>query len=64
MNDDELLREGDEREGGSNGPKGTLGGPKETKKPKVDNPRELDDARFAALIAAPIVNRRARSWLL
>ena len=33
-------------ERGGNSPKGTL---EETKKPKVDNPRELDDARYAAL---------------
>jgi hypothetical protein len=36
------------REGGID-PRETLGGPEETKEPKLQNPRELDDARYAAL---------------
>jgi hypothetical protein len=32
-----------------NSPKDTLGAPKEIGEPKVQNPRELDDARYAAL---------------
>ena len=35
-------------ERGGNSPKGTL---EETKKPKFDNPRELDNARYAALMS-------------
>src|SRR5262245_44413053 len=33
----------------SSTPKDTLGVPKETGEPKVHNPRELDEARYAAL---------------
>jgi hypothetical protein len=36
-------------ESSSNIPKDTLGAPKETGEPKVHNPRELNDARYAAL---------------
>ena len=43
-------RRGDaNREGGIDSPRETLGGPEETKEPKLQNPRELDDARYAAL---------------
>ena len=43
-------RRGDaNREGSIDNPKETLGGLEETKQPKVHNPRELDDARYAAL---------------
>src|SRR6476659_8773520 len=37
------------REGFVNGPTETLGDREETKEPKVHNPRELNDARYAAL---------------
>lgn len=61
MNDDEFLRKDDEaapasgqlgaanHEASNNAPKETTGVPQETKEPKVRNPRELDDARYAAL---------------
>jgi hypothetical protein len=38
------------READSNSRKEVLGGNEQTKKSKVDNPRELDDARYAALM--------------
>jgi hypothetical protein len=38
------------REGGINSSREALGGPEETKRSKVDSPRELDDARYAALV--------------
>ena len=37
--------------GDSYGRKGTSGAREETKEPKVRNPRELDDARYAALMS-------------
>jgi hypothetical protein len=37
------------REGGINSPKDTLGGREETKEPQVHNPRDFDNALYAAL---------------
>src|SRR4029079_845169 len=37
------------RDSGTNDPQDALGDRKEAKERKVDNPRELDDARYAAL---------------
>ena len=37
------------REDGIDSPRETLGAPEETKEPKLQNPRELDDARYGAL---------------
>lgn len=57
MNDERApTAEGEEQlnanhEGSVNSAEDTFGGCEETKKPKVDNPRELDNARYAALMS-------------
>ena len=69
MNEERMPADrGDDQRGGANGknnsnsPKDTLGAPKE--KPQVHNPRELDDARYAALDCRAHSDRRVRLWLL